>query len=91
MKDHRQALEDILRLCSQARIYTRRTQNIHEAAMKGLGLTANQRNERHIAILERNGVNPFEKSYRDRVARRAQPQNNELDEYDNPLDGQMGG
>ena len=55
MSDHRDALEDILHLCNTSRTYTRRTQQIHEVAMRALGMTAGQRRDRHVAIMERIG------------------------------------
>ena len=48
--DRTQALEKILILCNNARIYTRRTQEIHEIAMQGLGMTKSQRDVRHDRI-----------------------------------------
>ncbi len=55
---HREALEQIMRICNSARTYTRRTQQIHEVAMYAIGLTANQRTERHIRIMDRSMENP---------------------------------
>lgn len=68
MSEHREALERIMQLCSEGQSYTRRTQAIHEVAMKALGLTANQRRERHEAVFERTGDEARKVSY---LARRA--------------------
>lgn len=70
MSDLRNTLEHILHLCNQSRTYSRRTQLIHEAAMKGLGLTVNQRHQRHMAIFERIGDNPAMQAYQAREAKR---------------------
>lgn len=70
MSDLREALDHILRLCNESRTYTRRTQAIHEVAMQGLGLTANQRQERHMAILGRTGGNPAQEAYLARKEKR---------------------
>jgi hypothetical protein len=51
--DKTEALEKILTLCNNSRLYTRRTQEIHEIAMQGLGLTKNQRDLRHDRIYAR--------------------------------------
>lgn len=58
MSDHREALDQILRICNESRTYTRRTQHIHQVAMKALGMTEGQRQARHIAIFERIGDTP---------------------------------
>lgn len=50
---HKEALNKILQLCNSTSHYTRRTQTIHEIAMAALGLTFNQRNERHTKIMMR--------------------------------------
>ncbi|WP_050466342.1 hypothetical protein [Herbaspirillum chlorophenolicum] len=68
MSDHRQALDQIMRLCADSRTYSRRTQLINEVAMKALGMTAGQRHEVHISILDRIGDEPFKQAY---LARRA--------------------
>lgn len=70
MSDLREALDQILILCNQSRTYTRRTQSIHEVAMRGLGMTAGQRQERHLAILGRTGGNPAQEDYLARQAKR---------------------
>lgn len=70
MSDLREALDHILRLCNESRTYTRRTQTIHEVAMQGLGLTANQRKARHMAILGRTGGNPAQEAYLARIKKR---------------------
>jgi hypothetical protein len=45
--DYIKALQDILKICAESSEYTRRTQAIHDIAMRGLGMTENQRAERH--------------------------------------------
>lgn len=70
MSDLREALDHILRLCNQSRTYTRRTQTIHEVAMQGLGMTKNQRQERHLAIMRRIGGDALVAAYRERCAKR---------------------
>ena len=70
MSDLRDALEDILHLCHTSRAYTRRTQQIHEVAMRGLGMTAGQRMARHVAILERIGGDPLKDAFLEREAKR---------------------
>lgn len=72
MSDLRDALESILALCNQSRAYTRRTQQIHEVAMRGLGLTANQREARHMTIFDRVGDEPAKKAFLAREARRVE-------------------
>lgn len=47
MSAHREALERIIGLCAASATYTNRIQQIHDVAMRGLGLTLNQRAERH--------------------------------------------
>jgi hypothetical protein len=54
MSEHRQALEKILKICNESSEYTRRTQAIHETAMVALGLTAGQRETRHIKAMMRS-------------------------------------
>ena len=71
MSEHREALEHIMRLCGESRTYTRRTQTIHEVAMMALGMTKNQRQERHIAIMQRTGGDVLVARYRERCAKRA--------------------
>lgn len=70
MSELREALDHILRLCNGSRTYTRRTQNIHEVAMQGLGMTKNQRQERHIAVMLRTGGQFEVDSYLERCAKR---------------------
>jgi len=70
MNDLRNTLDQILTLCAQSRTYSRRTQQIHEVAMRGLGLTANQREARHLAILGRIGGNPHKEAFLERKAKR---------------------
>lgn len=70
MSDLRNTLDQILTLCAQSRTYTRRTQQIHEVAMRGLGLTANQREARHLEILGRIGGNPHKQAFLERKAKR---------------------
>lgn len=45
--NHREALNKIIRICGESSEYSRRTQTIHELAMQALGLTENQRENRH--------------------------------------------
>jgi len=71
MSDLREALDHILVLCNQSRTYSRRTQTIHEVAMQGLGMTKNQRQERHMAIMRDIGGDAAVAAYRDRCAKRA--------------------
>lgn len=71
MSDHRKALEDILRLCEQSRVYTRRTSTIHEVAMHALGMTKQQRQARHIEVMQRVGGQPAVDAYRARCEKRA--------------------
>lgn len=70
MSDLREALDDILRLCHQSRTYTRRVQTIHEVAMQALGMTAGQREARHVAILQRTAGDPGVRAYREREEKR---------------------
>lgn len=70
MSDLRDTLDHILRLCNSSRTYSRRTQEIHEVTMKGLGMTAGQREARHVAILTRIGGDPLAQAYRERAAKR---------------------
>ena len=68
--DLRDAFDRILDLCSQSRTYTRRIQLIHDEAMRALGMTASQRQARHIAVFERIGDDPGRAAYEARVAKR---------------------
>jgi len=68
--DLREALDKILSICNHSRTYTRRVQTIHEVAMKALGLTASQREARHIAIFERTGADPEKQRFLAREAKR---------------------
>lgn len=70
MSDLREALEDIMSLCKSARQYTRRTQQIHEVAMRALGLTATQREYRHVEIFTRLGDIPAKTRFLEREAKR---------------------
>lgn len=70
MSDLREALDQILVLCNTSRTYTRRTQAIHEVAMRGLGMTAGQRQERHEAICERTSATPYQQREAKRQAKR---------------------
>lgn len=70
MIDHREALEHIMRICSTSRTYTRRTQQINDVAMYALGMTAAQRQARHIEIMERVGGKPLATDYLEREAKR---------------------
>lgn len=47
MSEQREALTQIMRLCGKSKTYTNRIQQIHDIAMRGLGMTLNQRAERH--------------------------------------------
>lgn len=69
MSEHRAALEQIMRLCAESRTYTRRTQLINNVAMKALGMTAGQRHEVHIAIMDRVGDEPLKEAYLRRKAK----------------------
>ncbi len=69
MSEHRAALENIMRLCADARTYTRRTQLINNVAMKALGMTASQRHQVHLEIMDRVGDEPLKKAYLDRKAK----------------------
>lgn len=71
MSDLREALDHILILCSGSRTYTRRVQTIHEVTMEGLGMTKNQRQERHMSIMRRVGGDAMVSDYRERCAKRA--------------------
>lgn len=70
MSDLRETLDHILRLCAASRTYTRRTQQIHDVAMQGLGMTAGQRQGRHMAVFDRIGDDPAKQAYIEREARR---------------------
>lgn len=70
MSDHREALEEIMRVCSTSRTYTRRTQQINEVAMHALGMTSGQRKARHIEIMQRVGGQPIVDAYLARCAKR---------------------
>lgn len=70
MSDHRKALDDIVRLCSTSRTYTRRIQNINEVAMVALGMTANQRHAQHMEVIDRIGDEPVKAAYMARKLRR---------------------
>ncbi len=50
---YKEALERILILCNNSTRYSRRTQSVHNTAMIALGLTFNQRAERHTKIMQR--------------------------------------
>ena len=63
MSDHRKALDDIMRECANSRSYTRRTQVINDIAMKALGMTAGQRHEVHMRIMDRIGDKPAKAAY----------------------------
>lgn len=70
MSTHRDALQEIMDLCARSRTYTRRTMLINETAMKALGMTANQRHAKHIAILDRIGDADTKAAYLQREAKR---------------------
>lgn len=70
MSDHRAALERIMSLCAEARTYSRRTQLINTEAMKALGMTAGQRHQVHIEIMDRLGDKPIKEAYLRRKAKR---------------------
>ena len=98
MSDHREALEHIMRICATSRTYTRRTQQINDVDMYAVGMTAAQRQARHVEIMQRVGGQPIVDAYLERCRKRTQKnqerqarEENSLDEFDNPLDGQMGG
>jgi len=69
MSDHRQALEDIMRECANSRTYQRRTQVINDIAMKALGMTAGQRHDVHMRIMDRVGDEPMKARYLNRRAK----------------------
>lgn len=71
MSTYREALDQILIICNGSETYTRRVQQIHEVAMKALGMTENQRTARHEAIFARVGNDPGLTNFRAREARRA--------------------
>lgn len=70
MSEHREALNKIMELCATGRTYTRRMQCIHNVAMTALGMTANQRNARHLEVFVRVGDNPGRDAYLTRQAKR---------------------
>lgn len=70
MGEHRTALEKIMRLCAESRTYSRRTQLINSEAMKALGMTAGQRHQVHIEIMDRLGDKPIKEAYLRRKAKR---------------------
>ena len=70
MSDHREALEHIMRICATSRTYTRRTQQINDVAMYAVGMTAAQRQARHVEIMERIGGKPLAADYLEREAKR---------------------
>ena len=70
MNDHREALEQIMRICATSRTYTRRTQQINDVAMYAVGMTAAQRQARHVEIMERVGGKPLAADYLERKAKR---------------------
>lgn len=45
--EYRDVLYEIANTCMKSNTYTRRIQSIHNRAMKALGMTENQRQERH--------------------------------------------
>ena len=69
MSEHRAALEQIMRLCAESRTYTRRTQLINNVAMKALGMTAGQRHQVHVEIMDRIGDKPLKEAYLRRKAK----------------------
>lgn len=69
-KDLRKALDDIVVICNQSRTYTRRIQLIHEIAMRALGMTAGQREQRHIAVFDRLGDAPAKSAFEQREDKR---------------------
>lgn len=54
MNDLREALVQIMKICNESSVYSRRIQTIHETSMVAIGLTYNQRQERHIKAMMRN-------------------------------------
>lgn len=67
---YRAALNEIGKLCNTSRTYTRRMQNINEIVMTAQGLTANQRHEQHLEIMNRIGDKPLRDAYLARKSRR---------------------
>jgi transcriptional regulator with AAA-type ATPase domain len=51
---HREALENILKICSESSDYSRRVQHIAYQSMMALGMTDSQRIDRHNRILQRS-------------------------------------
>lgn len=51
---YKDALEQILKVCYESSDYSRRIQTVHFLAMKSLGFTENQRNERHTRAMMRS-------------------------------------
>lgn len=54
MSEHREALENIVRMCYGSTKGSRRNSSIMECAMKALGFTENQRNAKHKSWQEKN-------------------------------------
>lgn len=69
--NHREALEEIAKACTQSRTYTRRTQYIHEVAMKALGMTAGQRMQRHMAVFDKTKEEEARERFMQRAAKQA--------------------
>jgi hypothetical protein len=51
--NHREALEKVASICRESETYTRRTQHIHEVAMRALGMTLEQRMAHHMDVFDR--------------------------------------
>lgn len=68
--NHREALEKIATICRQSEMYSRRTQHIHEVAMRSLGLTANQRMAEHMAVFDVAGDEVQRRKFLERAAAR---------------------
>ncbi len=52
--NHRECLEEVMRICGQSSEQSRRVQKIHDLVMTSLGLTHSQRAERHTKALQRS-------------------------------------
>lgn len=67
---HRDALEKIASICRQSDTYSRRTQHIHEVAMRSMGLTANQRMSEHMAVFDKTNEDVQRMRFMERAAAR---------------------
>lgn len=51
---YKDALEQIMKVCGESSDYSRRVQSIHSLCMMGLGMSENQRTERHTRAMMRS-------------------------------------